>query len=202
MKTKSKVKAPDVDILQAARTLFSDRGFDSVSVDEIASMANVSRATVFNRFGSKQALVATLTSEVLLNYPRLIRESLTDRECPFSDSINTLFERMGNGIQDSRKYYRAIFQEIVKLSVGIEEGGPGAQARAEALDLLEQLATRGQARREVNPTLDPHDIALMFDSLIFGTISHWLISGSEAALTDSMHRVATIFLLGVTDHAQ
>jgi AcrR family transcriptional regulator len=44
-------------ILGAALRLFSAHGFDSVSVAEIAAEANVSAATVFNYFPTKQDLV-------------------------------------------------------------------------------------------------------------------------------------------------
>ena len=44
-------------IAETARRLFSERGFDSVSVAEIAREAEVSEATVFNYFPTKEDLV-------------------------------------------------------------------------------------------------------------------------------------------------
>jgi AcrR family transcriptional regulator len=46
-------------ILQAARQLVAERG-GSVSVAELARRAGVSRATVYNRFGSRSAVMASL----------------------------------------------------------------------------------------------------------------------------------------------
>jgi len=43
-------------ILQAAEQLFAERGFDAVSVNEIALGAGTSKANVFHHFGSKQDL--------------------------------------------------------------------------------------------------------------------------------------------------
>lgn len=43
-------------ILSAARGLFLDAGYDGVNLDRIAEAAGVSRQTVYNRFGGKDAL--------------------------------------------------------------------------------------------------------------------------------------------------
>jgi AcrR family transcriptional regulator len=43
-------------IAEAARRLFSDRGFDAVTVAQVAQAANVSEVTVFNYFPTKEEL--------------------------------------------------------------------------------------------------------------------------------------------------
>src|SRR5919199_376269 len=44
-------------LVDTARRLFSERGFENVSVAEIARVAEVSQATVFNYFPTKEDLV-------------------------------------------------------------------------------------------------------------------------------------------------
>lgn len=46
-------------IVEAAQHLFMERGFEGASVDAIADAAGVSKATVYARFGDKEALLAT-----------------------------------------------------------------------------------------------------------------------------------------------
>ncbi|MDA9406164.1 TetR/AcrR family transcriptional regulator [Bradyrhizobium sp. CCBAU 45384] len=48
--------ASSVAILDAARTLFLQRGFDGVNLDQVAKAAGTSRQTVYNQFGSKDAV--------------------------------------------------------------------------------------------------------------------------------------------------
>ena len=43
-------------ILEAAKRLFSDQGFDGASMDQIAAEAGVSKLTVYSHFGDKEAL--------------------------------------------------------------------------------------------------------------------------------------------------
>ncbi|MBV2122319.1 MAG: TetR/AcrR family transcriptional regulator [Candidatus Thiodiazotropha taylori] len=48
------------DILDAALTLFSGPGWESVSIDQIARLAEIGKGTVYNHFGSKDELLFRL----------------------------------------------------------------------------------------------------------------------------------------------
>src|SRR5690625_5539928 len=45
-------------VLDAARRLFLERGFDATSMDDVAEMAGVSKATVYAHYNCKTALFA------------------------------------------------------------------------------------------------------------------------------------------------
>ena len=52
-------------IIEAARELFLERGFDGVSVGDIAERAEVGRTTFFRHFGDKQEVVFANEQELL-----------------------------------------------------------------------------------------------------------------------------------------
>jgi AcrR family transcriptional regulator len=52
-------------IIEAARELFLERGFDAVSVGDIAERAEVGRTTFFRHFGDKQEVVFAREEELL-----------------------------------------------------------------------------------------------------------------------------------------
>ncbi|MFG2789208.1 TetR/AcrR family transcriptional regulator [Streptomyces sp. NPDC048419] len=61
-------------IWQVAVDLFVERGFDDVSVQEIADAAEVSKMTVFNYFGTKEDLVFRPMEEHFGDAARAVRE--------------------------------------------------------------------------------------------------------------------------------
>ncbi|MFB7247923.1 TetR/AcrR family transcriptional regulator [Streptomyces populi] len=61
-------------IYRTAVALFAERGFDNVSVQEIADAAEVSKMTVFNYFGTKEDLVFSPIEEHFGDLARAVRE--------------------------------------------------------------------------------------------------------------------------------
>ncbi|WP_405949093.1 TetR/AcrR family transcriptional regulator [Streptomyces prunicolor] len=61
-------------IIRTAIALFVERGFDNVSVQEIADAADVSKMTVFNYFGTKEDLVFWPMEEHFGDAARAVRE--------------------------------------------------------------------------------------------------------------------------------
>src|ERR671924_1724037 len=75
-------------IAQTARRLFQERGFDAVTVADVARAADVSRKTVFNYFPTKEDL---FYSGLELFEAQLI-EAVRDR--PPGESVLTAFRRI------------------------------------------------------------------------------------------------------------
>ena len=183
-------------ILDAARRLFAERGPEDVTMAEVASEAGVARATVFNQFGSKRALVEAITEQVLESYQAQLDAAIADQETATIEIVRALFASMGVGIEEDRRFHRAVFREIAKLGIGLDEGGPGQRARQRNLEGMTQLMWRGQARGELTRAHRAEDLGSAFGSLIYGTITHWLYDDASEPLTDRMQRAAEVFLDG------
>jgi AcrR family transcriptional regulator len=184
-------------IADAARRLFARRGADDVTMADVAAEAGVARATIFNHFRSKHALLEAITEEVISHYQAMLRNALADAATPTPLLVRALFEQMGAGIEEDRRFYRAVFREIAKIRLGLDEGGVGQRAGEEALGLLVQLLARGQERGELSTTHRAEDLASAFDSLVNGTITHWLFGEAAEPLQQRMQRAAEVFLAPV-----
>ncbi|MFI6579254.1 TetR family transcriptional regulator [Nocardiopsis sp. NPDC050513] len=71
-------------IIEAAHALFAERGFDRVTVNDIAERAEVGRATFFRYFGDKQEVIFSARQQP---DPAVLSELVAPAEEPVGDSL-------------------------------------------------------------------------------------------------------------------
>jgi AcrR family transcriptional regulator len=65
-------------LIQIARGLFAERGFDGTSVEEIAAHAGVSKPVVYEHFGGKEGLYAVVVDREVRQLLDMMRDALTE----------------------------------------------------------------------------------------------------------------------------
>ena len=64
-------------LIEIARGLFAERGFDGTSIEEVASRATVSKPVVYEHFGGKEGLYAVVVDREVTQLLHMMRQSLT-----------------------------------------------------------------------------------------------------------------------------
>jgi len=64
-------------LIEIARGLFAERGFDGASVEEIAARAEVSKPVVYEHFGGKEGLYAVVVDREVRHLLDMMRAALT-----------------------------------------------------------------------------------------------------------------------------
>ena len=99
-------------ILNAASTLFAERGFDATTVDDLADAADVSRATFFNYFEEKSGVVTALADammETFVEDAASVRQLALDTE----SRLATLFTSSAKRLAERPDLSRALLFEAV-----------------------------------------------------------------------------------------
>jgi len=64
-------------LIEIARSLFAERGFDGTSIEEIASRAEVSKPVVYEHFGGKEGLYAVVVDREVRTLLTMMQNALT-----------------------------------------------------------------------------------------------------------------------------
>jgi AcrR family transcriptional regulator len=112
-------------ILDAARAVFFEGGFQLATVDDVAARAEVSKGTVYLYFESKETILAHLLLEGLEQLVSDLEEAYAhDREIAPGERLRRLAVAYLNFFQGNPHYYRLImafdrgkFQEAVPAEV-------------------------------------------------------------------------------------
>lgn len=177
-------------MIRAAYTLFMDRGYEAVSVDDIIRIAGGSKATLYKYFGNKEgvlrAVIASLADTMLrefnLDFPsaRTVRESLL--------RIGTVLADLAlseNAISQHRHavYHAKAFPDLARMWF---EAGPKRTMKGIAA-FLEREAAAGRLRIE-----DPLRAAWLFGGMVIFRDDMRLLAGlPPATKTELKTTVAT-----------
>ena len=128
--TRKRLSAEDrrAAILDSALEVFSRRGYNGASIDEIAQAAGISKALIYEHFPSKKDLhVSLLERHVQQIFIRLAETADTEEpgEVRLRKGVNAFFE----WVEQNRDAFRLLFRDTFEVEV------------AEALTRLQAQAT-------------------------------------------------------------
>jgi AcrR family transcriptional regulator len=135
-------------ITNAATALFLERGFDEVSVADVAAAANVSKMTVFNYFPRKEDLFLDREDEAR----ELLARALADRvegEAPVA-AIHALGKRLVTGQHAFADFTPAVLRFVATVEASQALRARLREMRDEIVDHLAGELTRAVGRRKVD----------------------------------------------------
>jgi AcrR family transcriptional regulator len=138
-------------ILDAARSLFAERGFET-SMDDVARAAGVGAGTLYRRFATKEVLLDAILGDLLERYGTFLREA-HESDDAFAGLERLLEQTVGLQLEN-----RA-FLDV--LAVRLRDEPLLAQTRERLRPLAEQLVTRAQAQGTLRADFAPADVHVL-----------------------------------------
>ncbi|HLG87555.1 MAG TPA: TetR/AcrR family transcriptional regulator [Alphaproteobacteria bacterium] len=135
-------------ILDAASKLFTKHGVEGTTIDELAEAADISRATFFNYFDSKPAVVKELLAEIDRGFFAYL-QSLLERDVPVRELLEIFFTNSAKGIQASAPFFRVMIAEAEKSFPDPLERDRYRNMTKEFRKIVEKGIARREARTDV-----------------------------------------------------
>lgn len=150
-------------IKDAALLLFSERGFNEVKIEDIAKEAKVSQVTIYNHFGSKDALFRELIQEFAITEFQYYQE-IASENIPFHEMMHKMIVRK---MESGGLFHPDMLLQVIQKDPELREFVYRYQSET-VLPWFLELLENAQRKNEVNPNLSKEMILLyiqMFSKL-------------------------------------
>jgi TetR/AcrR family transcriptional regulator, mexJK operon transcriptional repressor len=157
-------------IIDAARRVFLTHGFAGSSVDAIAADAGVSKQTIYNHFGDKEALFRAVVHAVQSDFAGDFHERGLEERLAVSDNLDRDLRQLG------RRWVGAVLQEDVaalrRLVIAEQDRHPWLfDEWRQPRPALERALSGAVSKQAERGALDVTDVGLAVDQLLLVVIT-------------------------------
>jgi AcrR family transcriptional regulator len=181
------------DILNAALAAFAEKGFDGTQMGEIARASELSLATVYSMFGSKEALYHDVVEITTVRMRRSITGKVEAVLEP-SERLLTLIDALLDCYEENKDFLRIFVRGTQGLPYKIRQGmGEETLEHFRAFTvwvtgIAEQASRAGQLS-----DLDPETVAYALIGTINTACAHWIEFDDSRPLTEAGPGIRALF---------
>ena len=166
-------------ILDAALAVFSESGYHSASIDDIAREAGVSKALIYEHFASKQELYADLIARNARELTQRIGAALVGVEVESGSSRLAIgLDAFFAFVEERRDAWRMLFRDVADPETATVVNRMLEQVTAEVTVLISQ----DPGASALDSDEDRRALRLLAEMLVGGTqsMANWWTSNPEA----------------------
>jgi AcrR family transcriptional regulator len=169
-------------ILKAARKLFFEKGFKSVTVDSIAKKAELSKGAVYLYFKSKDEIYSQILLNEIDEFQKKISDLFMDNERA-SDMLFKLSSIYVDFFLKDRELFRILMTFMLhanhsNLPEDLQKHIIKSMNRS--IDVIEKIFRHGVDSGEFSPSINVRQIRNVLWGLLNGIVSLYIFIGSES----------------------
>lgn len=136
-------------IIAAAVELFKARGYNQVTMDDIAEQAEISRGTLFNYFPTKEALLLPWGQQILDGQIRPGLQAHLAKRPTTAQALQALFTNISENVLASPDVIQAFVREAMKRSRAAQPDSVSTGFQETFVQVLEYGRARGEVRDDI-----------------------------------------------------
>ena len=177
-------------ILEAAIGLFSEKGYERTSVDDLARAAGVGKGTIYGYFRTKDEIFLAFCEEEI-DYAFSVLARQVDPEAAVEERLLTLFMSQFKFVTENREFGRHVIREMAFPQPLSSEKSRSLDTRY--LKAVGEILECAKLKGELHPGLDPFLGTVHFYALYLVALSGWY-TGYVHSLSEVEEKLRTLFL--------
>ncbi|BBH24899.1 TetR family transcriptional regulator [Paenibacillus baekrokdamisoli] len=190
MKRELKKEQTRLRIKEAALSLFSEQGYETTTIEQIAKASGVAKGTFFNYFVSKDKLVCELQGVFVMNEIM----NLKDKPGPLIPRVQMVVFLLAKQLPLNKSMTRALFQAIFGSGPALDAHN---RMKSEMTDVLVPLIKQGQESGELRKDMPAEMIAQLALQTYFGALIVWSMEDKEEPIMDQLALTFDLFFKGI-----
>lgn len=194
-RTQEEAEQTRQDLLDAALTVFSQKGYTATRLEDVAQSAGVTRGAIYYHFGSKAELFSALIEEA-----NKIGNSAIDRAISeggtFTQIVSRILVYTFYLLEDDRRFREVMALQLTSPDVEVLSQRRYDEAR-ELVASISEFFNVIIAQGELREGLDPVVAARAFLGYQNGLASLWLFNRDAFSIKASAAELAQVFVHGI-----
>jgi TetR/AcrR family transcriptional regulator len=186
------------EILEAALTLFTEKGYHNVTMHEIAGKAEFAIGTIYKFFKNKEDLYKALILEKAEEFKNMILEAVVETEDEV-DKLRNFVKAKGEifraHIPVIRLYFSETHGESFSMLAGLD--AKIRNLHAEFLKKLASIFDGGMQKKRFNKIADPYYLAVALDGITTAFLFMWLEAPDRHPYPEDPDTVLNILFKGL-----
>ncbi len=186
------------ELLEAASSLFSQKGYNNVTMHEIAKRAEFAIGTLYKFFGSKEELYRGLVLDLCQKFEGALLKAMEEA----TDEVEKLrrFVRIKGEVFRAnaaliRLYYAQTHGASFDLKAGLD--AELRKRHAAFLRVLESIFERGIQKKRFKRIADSFSLAVALDSVTSAMLFLWLNDPTSHRYPEDPDEILDIFFKGL-----
>jgi AcrR family transcriptional regulator len=195
-------KARRESVLSAARKLFLQKGFANTSMEELASGAELAKGTLYLYFKSKDEIIYTLLSPILMDFLERLRVIASDPREPADSTLRRIVKCVGDTYVEEPEMFRLVLHYNAReyeLLLSEQNFSHLRDSMRGILHATEEVIRRG-LDAGVFHKADPKTISTLLWNICIGAIQfdeNRTFNGSRSYLMQTLDAGADLLIRGL-----
>lgn len=198
-RTKAEAAITREQLIKQALKVFSHKGYQATTLDDIATEAGMTRGAIYWHFGSKAELYNTLVREYADRGNSIIQRAAADGGS-LTDILKRVFIRQLQVVEEDPEMRALMELQLFKTGL-IPELEQGHQQRVEStielINMLSGIMQQGIEAGTLRSDTDAADLARTYLALQNGLIQLWLSQPGQFSLKASAEKFADLLMAGI-----
>jgi len=163
------------EILEAARVLFSKKGYSDTTLQEIAERVGITKGTIYLYFQNKEDLIASVIEEEvqkLLDDLTKIKNADMPVDRMLTEMILKILERLGR----KREIYRLLNPDVVRMTPSLRKVFKKRLRPffERGIEVIQETLDEGIEEKVFKP-MDSFKVANILQAMVIGLLRSWAL---------------------------